>query len=529
MNPLIPYLAKVSLMYLMFFLVYWVLFRKETFFIRNRIYLFICLILPVVIPLIHFPENSPVTSLASAESMSWILVMSNIMVTPPSMATAPVVQQPISDTSPINWSSLILLIYLSGVLIFLFRMIWAYSGIIRMIARSDRKRLLKMILVITKVRVSPFSIFRWLVVPAHKQQHADLEKIILHEMVHFRQWHSIDLLLSELLIVFQWFNPFAWMLKSSIVSNNEFFVDHRLVSGYTDIKSYQYALLSSSVGERRIVMANRFNQGLIKKRIEMMNKKKTRLINRIKDLLIVPFAAILVLAFSAYSPKLAVPESNPAGPSILADQPAAGFQDQVTQKDTSKGVSIFFNGKKLTIKYLEAAKDSTGDIRILRWNNLGETWSVLSKEKLEELLKNKEIRDDSTLYLVRKSKKAGHDDAYLGVITVSDSAKVDKCGVFMGNDKDKIKIYSKQGKHSSLFVVSKGGKGVNLYVSNDGTKKNMLFVVDDKVYESGEWNFPDPDTIDIITIIDSVEAAKKYGEKAKNGVVVIKTRKKLPV
>jgi beta-lactamase regulating signal transducer with metallopeptidase domain len=346
MTPLVSYLVKAALMYLLCFVVYWVLFRKETFFFRNRIYLLISIILPAVIPLIRFSTGSPLAEIMPGHEIIRMISPATIQ---SETGTLPLSQQ-LSEHSfvpaPIPLSSILIGLYLAGVLFFLLRMILSYSGIIRMIIRSEHQRLSEMILVITAHQVSPFSLFRWLVIPEEKRNHPDLDKVICHERIHYRQWHSIDLLLSEILVVFQWFNPFVWMLKKNVVTNNEFFVDRRLISVYTDVRSYQYALLASSVGERRISMVNSFNQGLIKKRIEMMNKKDTRLINRIKDLLIVPFTIMLLVTFSAWSMKPAGTESGSGRVVIKTEK-----QDKKkTKKSSNSQVSIQVNGVDVDLK-----------------------------------------------------------------------------------------------------------------------------------------------------------------------------------
>ena len=374
MTPLVSYLVKAALMYLLCFVVYWVLFRKETFFLRNRTYLLISIILPAVIPLIRFSTDS---ALAGKMPGQEIIRMISPATTQPETGTLPLSQQLSENTSApaqIPLSSILIGLYLAGVLFFLLRMILSYSGIIRLIIRSERQQLSEMILVITAHPVSPFSLFRWLVIPEQKRTHPDLEKVIRHERIHYRQWHSIDLLLSEILVVFQWFNPFVWMLKKNVVTNNEFFVDRRLLSVYTDVRSYQYALLTSSVGERRISMANSFNQGLIKKRIEMMNKKDTRLINRFKDLLIVPFAVMLFVTFSAWSMKPAGTESGSGQVVIKTEK-----QDKKkTKKASNNQVSIQVNGEDVDLK---TEGDKVTDSSIER-DGSKNTHSVLTEGKI---------------------------------------------------------------------------------------------------------------------------------------------------
>ncbi|MFH0761409.1 MAG: M56 family metallopeptidase [Bacteroidota bacterium] len=525
MSPLVIYLVKASLMYLLCFLLYWGLFRRETFFIRNRVYLLISLILPALIPLIRFPASSAVADLMPEGGIDHILVVSNSLPATVPTLTAPEIGEIVASFNSFPWGTVVLALYLSGVVFFLSRMLWSYSGIIRLIVRSERKRLQEMILVITRQKVSPFSIFRWLVIPGYKQQHIDLDKIIRHEMIHFRQGHSIDLLLSEFLIVFQWFNPFAWMLKSSIVRNNEFFVDRRCLSWYNDVRSYQYALLTSSFGERRMAMANSFNQDLIKKRIEMMNKKNTRLINRIKDLLIVPFALLLIMAFSAYSGKPAEAVANTAEASVLPAPQAADFQDKVIRKDSAKMLIIRVDGKEVTITDLASAKVDTGDFTILNLKNLGNSWSVLPKDKLNDLLKDRKIDKESALILVRGGKEGDSIKDILGVLKAVDTAGLGSGRVVLENHDGNILIRTKDGSAKMVYVVDKGNQVINIGYSKNVKGKDVLFIVDGKECKAGEWTLTDLDHIEIISILDSDTAVKVYGEKGKNGAIEVTTKK----
>jgi hypothetical protein len=440
MTPLASYLVKAALMYLMCFVVYLLLFRKETFFFRNRIYLLISIILPAVIPLIRFSTGSALVGIIPGQGILRMISTGKIR---PETGTLPFSQQVSENSSlpaPIPLNSILIGLYLAGVLFFLVRMIRSYSGIIRLIIRSEHQRLSEMILVITAHQVSPFSLFRWLVIPEQKRTHPDLEKIISHERIHYHQWHSIDLMLSEILLVFQWFNPFVWMLKKKVVTNNEFFVDRRLLSVYPDVRSYQYALLASSVGERRISMVNSFNQGLIKNRIEMMNKKDTRSINRFKDLLIVPFIIMLFVTFSAWSIK-------PAGTESGSSQVVVKSEKQDKKKNN---------------------KESTGKVLV----------QISGKE------------------------------------------------VDLETDKDKVTGTSTAGDClKSTYSVLTEGHLYSIKV-NDPKEKERLIMVDGKIENNDEWRKPRSVQIKTINMLNPDDAVKEYGEKAKNGALVITTEKK---
>jgi len=518
MSLLVTYLVKASLMYLLCFLLYWGLFRKETFFIRNRVFLLISLIFPALIPLIRLPSDSAVADLMPEVGIDRILIVpGSSPVTLPDPAVSGSEEMGAAPT-PFPWETIALWMYLSGTLFFLLRMLWGYSGIIRLIIRSERKRLEDMILVITQRKVSPFSIFRWLVIPSNKLEHADLDKIIRHERVHFRQLHSVDLLLSELFVAFQWFNPFAWMLRSSIIRNNEFFVDRKCLLWYNDAKSYQYALLASSLGERRIAMANSFNQGIIKKRIEMMNRKNTRLINRIKDLLIVPFALLLIVAFSAYSGKPAQAVSDTPVTSVSASQQMTDLQDQVVEKDTTKRLTIFINGHKLTITDLNSAKSFPGNVRIFK--NSGDMLTELSKDTLINLLQTN-VNKEATLILIEGDDK----EETVGIWSANDTSDIGTRDAILESRDGRIEIRTGQGRARMAFWLDKGDSGITIRLSKDGKGKEMLFMVDGKEIKPDEWTLSDSDQIDTISILNSDAAVKVYGEKGKNGVVVVTIKK----
>jgi hypothetical protein len=53
----------------------------------------------------------------------------------------------------------------------------------------------------------------------------------------------VDILLAELFVIFNWYNPFAWLIRFSIRQNLEFIADQQVLAGGMDRKSYQYHLL----------------------------------------------------------------------------------------------------------------------------------------------------------------------------------------------------------------------------------------------------------------------------------------------
>ncbi|MCB0854319.1 MAG: hypothetical protein KDD63_18985, partial [Bacteroidetes bacterium] len=148
-------------------------------------------------------------------------------------------------------------------------------------------------------------------------------QILSHEKIHADQKHSLDILLAEILLIFQWYNPFAWMYRKSVRQNIEYLTDDVMVKNGADMTDYQMSLLRVSVPEYGYTMVANYNQSLLKKRILMMNAKKSSFLAGWKYILLV---AVLSLSLPLFNAKAldVVPDTFPepsiqAGP-ILIDQ-----------------------------------------------------------------------------------------------------------------------------------------------------------------------------------------------------------------
>jgi TonB family protein len=148
---------------------------------------------------------------------------------------------------------------------------------------------------------NPFSFFNWIFINPAMHNPAEIHEIVTHELVHVRQYHSIDILLSELACVFCWFNPAAWMLKKEVHRNLEFLADNRTVRSGIDSRSYQLNLLRLANNPSPILIANHFRKSPLKERIIMLNKKQTSKIKLVTYTLLLPLAFIILVATNAVS------------------------------------------------------------------------------------------------------------------------------------------------------------------------------------------------------------------------------------
>jgi hypothetical protein len=200
----------------------------------------------------------------------------------------------------------------------------------------------------------PFSFFPFIVIPKNTYESADYSQILKHENAHITQGHTFDLLFTELIISFLWFNPFIWLIKRSMVLNHEYLADNISIKGSFSIKEYQYKLLNLQTGLMSVPLAHNYSS-LIKNRITMINKKPTQNFAALKNIIILPVVAILLALFSFKS------DSN---------QTNTGNQEPLFTKNSNTVILRYFMENTV---YPQEAKNSndTGKIFIVMKVNKG--------------------------------------------------------------------------------------------------------------------------------------------------------------
>ncbi len=257
--------------------------RRLTFYSWNRWYLLGYTILCFFIPLIDVHR-----------------VVENTAFTAPTIIRfIPGFRPPVRDHS---WD-LVISLLVAGSVILLIRLVLGWLSVrkirqqatlIESVASGgDRSR---MEIYQVDERIVPFSFGNAIYINAGLHTEKEYEEIILHEYVHIRQQHSLDIVMAELLCVFAWYNPFAWLIRHSIRQNLEFIADSKVLEKGFDRKGYQYHLLKV-IGEPKYRLATNFNFSSLKKRIVMMNKIRIDRLQLVKFLFILPLLAILLVAF----------------------------------------------------------------------------------------------------------------------------------------------------------------------------------------------------------------------------------------
>tara|TARA_R110002049_G_scaffold17731_3_gene68658 strand:- start:43594 stop:45810 length:2217 start_codon:yes stop_codon:yes gene_type:complete len=199
-----------------------------------------------------------------------------------------------------NYTKFLLIIYVIGLGIMLLRLMVQSFSIANLVSkgRTSKKGTIK--IVETEVDVSPCSFFNRIIYNPNNIEAASLPAILAHEKCHVRQFHSIDVLLANLLVIFQWFNPLAWWYRSVVQQNLEYLADAQAQQTEITKKGYQYVLLKSQVGNHLFSLVNPFfNSSIssIKKRIVMLKKEKSNRKKAWKYGLMLPLLAIFIMVF----------------------------------------------------------------------------------------------------------------------------------------------------------------------------------------------------------------------------------------
>ncbi len=289
MGAFFVYIVKSAVCLAVFYLFYRLLLSKETFHRFNRIALLGILILSCVIPFAEVTVKEPMEVSQQFLTLEELLLMADLN------RAATVEAAPVSM---ITWRETLLIVYILGIIFFFLRNLWSLGRMLRLIKGSNIARQENGITLITHQKdIAPFSWMKFVVI-SEKDLMENGEEILTHEYAHIHKRHSIDLLIADICIFFQWFNPASWLLKQELQNIHEFEADESVIAQGIDAKKYQLLLIKKAVGTRLYSMANSFNHSSLKKRITMMLKKKSNPWARFKYLYVLPLAAIAVAAFA---------------------------------------------------------------------------------------------------------------------------------------------------------------------------------------------------------------------------------------
>ena len=528
MNDVLMYFLKVNIAIALFYMFYRLVFYNDTFWTTRRIYLVFSILLAAVYPFISI--------------LGWFERQESIQAIMTSYVQLNEITVTAMPASLINIENLLLVVYGIVSLFFLVKMFVQLVSILRWKLKGEKLMLDGIEIMAIDGNITPFSFFTTIYMnPALHNEH-ETRQILTHENTHTRQWHSLDVILSELMTILFWVNPAAWLLKREIRHNLEFLADNSVLQSGIDSKNYQYHLLQLSYQVPENQLINRFNISPLKKRITMMNQQKTRKAGILKYSLIVPLALALVLS------------SN-------AEALVSKTKNLITQKTSKNQVSTIaiktndlssFHSSILTEK-----KDvSTPAVRVAQ--NSKPVQKVANEDKIYSVVEKmpqfpggeKELLN----YIARnlkypaETRQKGIQGTLIISFVVNQSGKVVNAKVVRGlevnADAEGLRVVNslpnwipgeQNGKKASVYytlpIAFKLGNSSNSTIYKEHATSEItdstkpIYFIDGKPATDVEVKALKPESIKSIDVLKDALATAMYGTRGINGVVLITLKK----
>ena len=504
------YILKSSVCLVLFYLFFRLLLSKETFHRFNRMALLGVLFFSLLIPCIEVTTRHQVEVQQAVLSIEQLLLMAELEATPANVGA-------VQETPTISWVQIVLLVYLAGILFLVCRNIYSLICLFQLVHSGKHEKLERGVtLVVHNQEIVPFSWMKYIVI-SRKDLEENGREILIHEMAHIHHRHSVDLLVADICIFFQWFNPGAWLLKQELQNIHEYEADETVINEGVNAKEYQLLLIKKAVGTRLYSMANSFNHSKLKKRITMMLKEKSNPWARLKYLYVLPLAAIAVTAFARPEISEKVEEISAVKVNDLAEIVEKKSEENVVKEpiDTTKN-------KVVVVGYRTEKKDS-----------------VLTSGKKKVAISVQGISGEGKPLVIINGKESDRE-----VVNALNPERIESVSV-IGPEKA-IKVYGEKAKDGVMDIKLYSEKkfaprkieieGINktrLDALNSGAKSwgatfrsadggKPLVIIDGKE-ATGDDPLANisPDRIRSISVLKDKTALAAYGDKGKNGVIEV--------
>lgn len=277
----IIYELKAAVLFAVFYMFYRLLLSRDTFHRFNRVTLLVISLLSLVLPL------CVITVHRTVEIPVWLLPMHG-------SRAETVVEEAVNEAG--GWEAAAVSLYIAGVMAVLAHTGFAVADVLRIILRGRRiPQEDGTVIVVTDRDTAPFSWMKYIVF-CESDFRAGHEAILRHEKAHVRMRHSWDLLFTDIVTAFQWFNPAVWMLRADLRALHEFEADDFVLRSGADAREYQYLLIRKAVGASGNSITNSFSHSTLKNRITMMLRKRSSSWGALKALYLVPLVGLSLAA-----------------------------------------------------------------------------------------------------------------------------------------------------------------------------------------------------------------------------------------
>lgn len=404
------YELKAAVLLAVFYMFYRLLLSRDTFHRFNRVILLVISLLSLILPLCEITVHRTV------DIPAWLLSMHG-------SRAETVVEEAVNGTG--GWETAAVSLYIAGVMAVLAHTGFAVADVLRIILRGRRiPQEDGTVIVVTDRDTAPFSWMKYIVF-CEIDFRAGHEAILRHEKAHVRMRHSWDLLFTDIVTAFQWFNPAVWMLRADLRALHEFEADDFVLRSGADAREYQYLLIRKAVGASGNSITNSFSHSTLKNRITMMLRKRSSSWGALKALYLVPLVGLSLAAtaetrYDYNITGLPGNGSDAAGP-LLSDSVSTekkrvrvktAVKDTIISvtKDTVITVSgDDASGGTIMIVGYDGQKDSAGEtdnvtVYVNGVKSGREVLGTMDPETIESMSVEKDEDGSASVYVVLKDK-----------------------------------------------------------------------------------------------------------------------------
>ena len=535
MIDFLTYDLKVAAILAVFYMFYRVLLARETFHRVNRVVLLATAVASFVLPLCVITLHKTVV-VESAPSVSF-------------GAFEAVVDMSSETGMYPLWQSVAIALFFIGMAATLGHTLWSLFRIVKLIKHSQKYPQSDgtVICVTGNPDLAPFSWMHYIVMN-RSDYLANDAAILTHERGHIRFHHSWDLLFVDTLTALQWFNPAIWMLRSDLRAIHEYEADGAVLSQGINARQYQYLLITKAASIGGYSLANGISHSTLKNRINMMLHTKSPRQRYLKLLALLPIVAV-ALAVNAET---------------VTDYVYAQPQQQTPVKKGVKAGTIKMGNQ--TIKVVKSDEQSKADAATPQTDK-SRTFDVVeqmpeypggSAELLKFLSKNVKYPVEAEkagiqgrvilTFVVEKDGTISEPTVVKSVDPVLDAEAVRVISAMpnwvpgrQNGEVVRVKYavpvtFALQKAPSTPQTVEKGkdeaANGINELVvvgygktGDPASEKHPLVIVDGKTVDYSQLKTVDTNTISHMEVLKDKAAIEMYGEKAKDGVILITTKK----
>jgi beta-lactamase regulating signal transducer with metallopeptidase domain len=478
MENLLMYFAKVNGLIILFYLMYVVFLRKETFFVSNRWYFLTGLLLSLILPLITFTKTIWVEPTPIPEYYENVIPITYNTIETHTQA-------------PLDWTLILMSVYFVISILIILKIGVELVSFFRRIQKQNKQKESNYTLVDSNSAENPFSFFSYIVINKDMFTEEELQHILTHESIHVKQRHSFDVLIGKVFCAIFWVNPIIWLYRKAMLQNLEFIADNETFQQIENKYEYQKTLLKVVNHQHDLSITNQFYQSLIKKRIVMLHTNQSNKKNVWKYATILPLLVGFMLLFQIET----IAQVKESKIEKTKYEVYVNYSSILTKNSTDKELRELektFSDEKFKLKISKVKRNKKGEIIEIKLSfDSGKTYNQILERKSTEPI-------DAIKIFINSDKDDKKSVGFEEVSNVVSAKYVE--------DDETIEVETNSEGYTIDNMV-KNGKKINLIING----KLQSATVKSKI--------PLDQEIDILKELDEKDLKSKYNIDKKDGEI----------